>query len=91
MINLTRKIALVAAKPLTAMAASGAMAPIAPVASVSSGDKSQHGKFGTGEDKPRRGIPLTLVLSGLQPSALMASPSHSMRATTVSAIIIPMT
>ena len=70
------------------MTENGAAAPIAPVA-VSGGSKSH---YGMGENNTiQRGIALVIVLSGLQPSAPMASPSHSLKAAMVSVIIIPRT
>ena len=63
--GIPNKIALAAAKSSATVTGDGAAAPNAPAA-VSSGS--------TGIT--RRGIPLNIVLSGLQPSAPMASPSH---------------
>lgn len=62
-----------AAKPLASMMANGAAPPNVPVAAVSSGSKRH---YGSGEDSPRMGITLTIVLSGRQPTAPLASPSH---------------
>ena len=73
-------------KPLALMRADGAATQTAPVVFVSNGTKSHHGWE---KDITRRGITLTLVLSGRQSSAPMASPSHLIKvATTVSAMSI---
>ena len=83
------KIAPAAEKPSAAIKwqmTNGAADPTAPVAAVLGGSKRKW------EDTTRRVMTPTIVLSGRQSSAPMASPSHLIKvATMVSAMSIPMT
>ena len=74
------KIAPAAEKPSAAIKwqmTNGAADPTAPVAAVLGGSKSHQRK---GEASTMRGMTLTIVLSGRQPTAPLASPSTSTRA-----------
>ena len=67
--RIAKNYASVATPATAVMKKTGVVPPTVPAVAVSSGEKAT-----------RRGITLTLVLSGSQPTAPMVSPSNSLKA-----------